>query len=236
MGELTTFSGSSGDGSPVAIAWESTYEIGGGNVTLSAAGTLSWEEDGDTMLTDFWGPRADPYACEWECNDPGDLAGDYDLQTGDVMPNFRLQDQCGEWVDLHDFAGSYVVLDTSQFDCGPCRSMAQTEEAFLEEMRSRGVAVRVLTLMGDGLGDPYGTPDASTVDWWINEYGLTDPVLYDRGYAYALFPQYIYDSTGEDFGYPAWLVLDPQMQVISGNVGFSSWDAVIDIIEGDRAR
>ena len=237
LGELTTFTGASGAGETLDIAWESTYDLGdGAEMTLAAAGVMAWESDDGLVLDDFYGPRADPYACGWECNDPGELGGDYDLQVGDILPNSRFEDACGDRVDLHDFYGSYLVIDTSQSDCGPCRSMAQTEEAFLAEMRTEGVPVRVVTLMGNGLADPYGTPPASTVDAWISSYSLTDPVLFDRGYAYALMPSFIEDFSGEGFGYPAWIVVDPEMRVIHGNVGFSSWDAVASVILDDASR
>ena len=169
LGELTTFTGTSGSGEPVEIGWSATYDAAeGGQLDLNAAGTLSWSEDPAIELTDPWGPRAEPYACGWECNDPGSLAGqNYDLDLGEVIPNVRLADQCGEVVDLHDFYGSYVILDSSQYDCGPCRSMAQTEEAFIMDMREAGIPVRVLTLMGDGLSNFYGS--LTRTDWWVND-------------------------------------------------------------------
>ncbi|MFO0006403.1 MAG: redoxin domain-containing protein, partial [bacterium] len=108
-----------------------------------------------------------------------------------MIPNARLEDQCGEGVDLWDFYGSYLVLDSSQSDCGPCRSMAAGAEAFAEEMREAGIPVRLVTLMGNGLSDPYGTPEPALVQAWVDEYGLTEPVLRDTGWAYAYFAQYM---------------------------------------------
>ena len=51
-----------------------------------------------------------------------------------------------------------------------------------------------------------------------------------RGFAYALFPPFIESYSGDSFGYPTWLVVDPEMKLIHGNVGFSSWDDVKAVI------
>lgn len=232
LGELATFSGGEGDTLPVG--WDSEGDAAmGGAYAFTAAGSILWTP-GTTTAPDFWGPRAAPYACGWECSDPGDLGGDFELSEGGVLPNTRLLDQCGEWVDLHDFAGSYVVVDLSQFDCPPCRNMAEQEEDFLEDMREAGIPVRVLTLMGNGLSDPRGTPDSSTVDAWVSTYGLTDPVLYDRGYGMAVLASYIEEAAGSSLGFPAWAVFNPDLQAIGGGIGFSSWDSVEAIIVDDR--
>ena len=37
----------------------------------------------------------------------------------------------------------------------------------------------------------------------------------------------------EDYGFPAWIIVDPEMKLLFGNVGFSSWDAVAEVIEED---
>jgi hypothetical protein len=238
MGALTTFEVTESDGLwTAAVEWSSDYELtDGGNMNLSASGEVSWAEDSSHQFDDPWGPRAEPYACEWECNDPGSLELDYDLELGDTLPNARLEDVCGEKVDLWDFAGSYLVLDSSQSDCGPCRSMAEQEQEFIDQMRAAGIPVRVITLLGNGLADPYGTPDQETLDSWVETYALTEPVLKDRGYAYALFPEFLSDEFDEDFGFPAWIVVSPEMKLLHGNVGFSSWEAAVEIIEADYSR
>lgn len=58
-------------------------------------------------------------------------------------------------------------------------------------------------------------------------------MLYDRGFGYAMFPEFAETFTGEDFGYPTWLIVDPDMNLMYANVGFSSWDAVAEIIRAD---
>ena len=113
--------------------------------------------------------------------------------------------------------------------------MADTAEEFLAGMRADGIPVRMVTLMGNGLSDPFGTPPQQTVDEWVESYDVTDPVLFDRGYACALFPDFIDGFSGESFGFPAWLVVDPELKVIYGNVGFSDWGPVEELIREDLA-
>ena len=113
--------------------------------------------------------------------------------------------------------------------------MAEQEHDFIQQMRAEGIPVRVVTLLGNGLGDPYGTPDQDTLDEWVETYELTDPVLKDRGYTYALFPSFLANEYEEDYGFPAWIIVGPDMQMLFGNVGFSSWDDIAEVIEGDWA-
>lgn len=49
------------------------------------------------------------YACGWEHGDPGNLQSTGSAE-GDVIANLELTDQCGEQVDLWDFAGEYHIL------------------------------------------------------------------------------------------------------------------------------
>ena len=49
------------------------------------------------------------YACGWKRNNPGTLAST-GSETGDIMANLQLEDQCGEVVDTWDFYGEYHVL------------------------------------------------------------------------------------------------------------------------------
>ena len=235
LGELAELTGVA-EGTDIALSWSSENALETGTMILSAAGSVRYEKDTTTLLPDPWPERTEPYACGWPQNDPGTLTLSYDLQVGSTFPNVRLTDQCGEDLALWDLYGSWLVLDTSQSDCGPCRSMAEGAEAFVEQMAADGYDVKVVSLLGNGLSEPFGTPSQSTFESWVSTYGLTDPVLYDQGFAYALFPTFVEDFTGESFGFPTWLVVDPQMNLVYGNVGFGSWDAVGDVIREAAAR
>ena len=232
---LAELESTSGDGTDVPVAWSSEDNAlsSGGTFGLSATGTLSWALDEDLLQADPWGPRAEPYACGWECEDPGDLVGVSPLTLGEVIPRGRFRDQCGEDVDLWDFHGSYLVIDAAQEDCGPCRAMADSHGPFVQQMRAAGIPVRVITLMGNGLSASWETPSEEVVAEWVAAYGIEDPVLADEAWALSYFPTFIDGYSGEDYGYPAWIVVDPSLRPIHGNVGFSSWDAVADVIMAD---
>jgi hypothetical protein len=236
---LATLDTLSGDGSAVSVAWESDYGVlddAGeevGRFIISAAGTMDWNADGSTLVDPYMGPRAAPYACGWECNDPGDLGGEYPLAPGAVLPNFRLADQCDEQVDIHDLYGSYLVLDSAQSDCGPCLSMAEQGEAFRETLVADGIPVRLVPLLGAGLSDVGGTPDTATHQAWVDRFSPVDPVLADRGWGYAALGAYLPEHEGTDIGWPAWIIIGPDMVVLQGGVGFSSWDDIGAIIRAD---
>lgn len=230
LGELTELTPPA-EGEPASLGWESENELSdGGVMLLTASGTMTWMLDETILLPDPWPSSPSAYACGWPTNDPGTLTQDYTLAVGSTFPNVRLIDQCDEPMALWDLYGSWLVMDTSQSDCGPCQSMADTAEAFVEEMAAEGHDVKVVSFLGNGLSNPFGTPDEDTHSAWVESFGLTDPVLYDRGFAYALFPEFVEEYSGESFGYPTWIVVDPEMNLVHGNVGFSSWDDVGDII------
>lgn len=231
LGELTTVEGVEGDAGTVALAWQSEAELDiGGTMLLSAAGSMDFAVDEETLLPPPFPERTAPYACGWPTDDPGDLGQDYTLAMGGTLPNARFVDQCGEKLALWDLHGRWLVVDSAQPDCGPCRSMAEGADAFAEEMAAEGIDVVPVTLLGAGLGEPFLTPDADVHADWVAAYGGDNPVLFDRGYSYALLPEFMEAETGEGFGYPAWIIVGPDMEIVHANVGFSSWDAVAEVI------
>ena len=232
LGEMELTVSSDWSDGDADIGWQSTYELSdGGTLTLTAEGTMAWESDPTTLLPDYWAPRRTDYAGGWPQDDPGTLELDYDIQAyGDTFPNVRLADQCGDQVALWDFHGRWLVIDTSQYNCGPCQNMAATFPDMQSELADEGVEVLMVTFFGNGLSDPLGTPDASLVDAWTEEFGNHGPLYYDRGFGYAIFPDFLLEATGEDFGYPAWVLVNPQMEVVHGSVGFGSWDEVSALI------
>lgn len=233
---LASFTPPTAEGDPVELAWEAEYGLtDGGNVVLAASGSMAWAPDPSIELTEYLGPRSSPYACGWECNDPGDLAGVDPMAPGETIPSGRFEDQCGDMVDLYDFYGSYLIIDSSQSDCGPCRAMAAEAEVFKAEMVAQDIPVRMVTLLGNGLADPFGTPPEEVLQGWASAYALTDPVLYDRGWTYVYFSRYMPEYLDDSLGFPAWMIVDPDMNVLYANVGFSTWDTAQDVIEADWA-
>jgi hypothetical protein len=94
-------------------------------------------------------------------------------------------------------------------------------------MATQGIEVMMVSLMGKGLSEPWVEPTDQTMNEWVEAFGLKGPVLADRGFGFGLMPPYFED----DYGSPAWMVVGPDMRIVTGNVGFSNWDAVKSIIE-----
>ena len=234
LGELTTFEAPVEDGAEVAVSWDGGGTLtDGGELVLMATGTMRYAVDEETLLDDPWAPRGGPGSCGWERNNPGTLELDYTLAIGSTFPNVRLDDQCGDPTEIWDFYGSYLILDSSQEDCGPCQNMAEQAPAFIAEMAAEGISVRLVSLMGDGLSNVIGTPSDATIDEWVEAFDLEDPVLADKGFAYALFPPFL---GADSFGFPAWIVVDPEMKLLNGTVGFTSWDTAAEWIRADVGR
>ena len=163
--------------------------------------------------------------------------------AGDRRIHSRL-DQIGRQFQ-RAFEQSQRPRKTARFEVEIARAVGEAciLRIFRQPVLEQGVGLRILRLcgeltglLGNGLSEPYNTPDDATFESWVSTYGLTDPVLYDQGFAYALFPEFVEAYTGESFGYPTWLVVDPTMNLIHGNVGFGDWDSVGDIIREADAR
>ena len=208
---------------------ESAAPVGGGLV-FEIEGTLTvGEEAGDPLHG--WG-AADTYACGWPKADPPAYDGDYTADLGDVLPDGLFPDACEDPVRLHDLAGRYLIVEISAMDCGPCRSAAAAEAGFIEEMAAEGIEVEVVTLLAPSLSDTAGTPETEDLVSWTDTYGIHSPVLGDRVWGLSVAAA----AVGDDFGYPTFIVADPDLIVIDLQVGFSSYDDFAALIREDAAR
>lgn len=190
-----------------------------GRFRLDVVGTLRVREGrGDAM----WGMEPpESYACGWPKADPRPYDGDWRLQTGTPVPDGWFLDACEEPVRLHDLLGTWIVIGVSALDCGPCQEMAVGEEAFIRDMAKQGIEVQVVTLLAptlDAVIDPTPTRDLRE---WESVFELSNPVLADRGWGYALGSSY-----SPSFGYPTILIVDPKGRLVQVRTGFSSWDSI----------
>jgi hypothetical protein len=222
------------EGEPFGVAWESETELdGGGVMLLSAAGSFTTSTSADVLLEDGTGARTEPYACGWPMNNPGGPVEDWSLADGDVFPNARLEDQCGEPVDLWDFRGFYLVVDASSPDCGPCQAMAEAAPAFEAAMADACAPVMLVTLLNESLSGVNAPADLAMRQAWAEEFALESPVLADLGFGYALFPDYVGTESGMSL--PSIVVVDPDGRVLYGSSGFSSYDEISSVILADFA-
>lgn len=220
-----------GDEAAFEAAWESegTLETGGG-LLLSASGAFTAGVSEEETVDDPARPRAEPYACGWPLMSPGGPVTDWTIHDGGVLPNGRFEDACGEGVDLWDFRGRYVVIDASSPDCGPCQAMAALGEAFKAQMAEECLPVELLTLLNAGLRAVNLPAEPAVVDAWVETFGLTSPVLADRGWGYALMPPYL--RPGESgMSLPSVIVVAPDGTVIGGGSGFYD-DPEVEALDG----
>jgi hypothetical protein len=212
------------------IAWSDDADLdAGGTMHLSAVGGFAAGEDTSVTLEDPDAVRTEPYACGWPLNNPGGPNSAWTLATGEVFPSVSLEDQCGEGVDLWDFWGEWLVIDASSVNCGPCQSMAGDAEAFKEEMAGEGIDVELITLLNESLSSINHPADLATRQDWVDTFGLSSPVLGDRGFGYALFPDYLQDDSGMSF--PTILLINPEMQLVYGTSGYSSDSTFVELAD-----
>ncbi len=234
--ELTTIDAITA-GTPFALEWDSEYALSDlglpddGVMALSATGSATLTKDPGTQIANPWVPRTAPYDCGWPLGNPGTLTTDFVLAEDATFPTAWLEDPCGELVDLWDFTGRYLVLDSTQPDCGPCLQMAQGAGDFLTEMDGLGIPTVFVSMLGEGLSNVIGEPTQQAFDSYVSTHGTAgEPILKDRGFGYAIFEPYHQD----DLGYPTWAIVRPDMTVLQVGKGFSSWDSFRDAIVADQ--
>jgi hypothetical protein len=220
------------DGAVLGVTWSDTSDLdAGGTMSLTAAGELTLGVRDDIAVIDVNGARTEPYTCGWPMNNPGGPNSGWTLADGDVFPNLRLDDQCGEPMDLWDFRGYYLVIDSSSPNCGPCQQMAEGAEAFKARMADSCAPVELITLLNASLSAVNEPADLETRLEWAGTFGLTSPVLGDRGAGYALMPDYFGIDAG--MSYPGVVVVDPDGRVIFGKTGYGDWSDIEGAILAD---
>jgi hypothetical protein len=217
---LTARGAATRDASALTVGQRVESDVSGGDWAFDIAGTLAIGETEGDAQHGFVPPAS--YACGWPKASPAAYTGDYLTTVGATVPDGVFTDICDEPVRLHDFAGDWFVVDISAMDCPPCQAAASDEEAFVADLGSSGIPVHVVTLMAPSLTDTAGTPTHEQLQQWIDRFELTSPVLADRvwGLSTTGIP------LGEDFGYPTFIVVAPDLSVTSTSVGYSSWDDI----------
>ena len=224
-----------GDLSGGTFSWRSVNELSaGGELDLSAVGEMTIAST-DTLLPDPWAARQSPYAGGWPQESDGLEEVSWELAVGQKFPNARETDQCGDSVDLWDQAGRYLIVDVSQHNCGPCQVMATDFAALDEGLGADGIQIDMVTYMGNGLSDPLTPPSQEIVDEWQERFGTHGPLFLDRGFAYNTLHDFVEQQSDKDFGFPAWVVLGPDMEVLHGQIGYGSYDDVQAMIREHAA-
>lgn len=217
------------DAAKLAIARTTlpTNAPNGGKLHFDVTGTLAvGEKEGDPL--NGWIPPA-TYACGWPKADPPPYTGNYALKLKGAMPDGLFHDACGETVRLHDFKGSYLIVDMSAIDCPPCQTMAKQEEQLIADLAAQGIKANMVTLLAPSLSNPVGLTTTKMLNAWVTKFKLTTPVLADRGWGLSIFG----GALGSQIGYPSLAVVNPQLEVLKIQSGFGNFDDIKAAIISD---
>jgi hypothetical protein len=80
----------------------------------------------------------------------------------------------------------------------------------------------MITLLSPSLSAVLDPTPTQTLEDWTSEFELNSPVLEDRGYGYWLGKA----ALGDDFAYPSWVLIDPNLQVYEIGKGFGSFEGI----------
>jgi hypothetical protein len=200
----------------------------GGTLDFAVEGALKLgEKEGDPF--NGWVPPA-TYACGWPKANPPAYTGKYSLAKGQTIPDGLFRDACDEVVRVHDFKGSYFLIDMSAMDCPPCQQMATEEEAFVADMKASGVDVHIITLLAPSLSNPFGNTTKKQLGTWISTYKLTSPILADRSWGLAMFDPVFTPNTG----YPSFVIVRPDLTILDYQTGYGGFTDVKTAILADK--
>jgi hypothetical protein len=202
---------------------------------VSEGGMLSFQIDGEFTVGSeegdvFHGVEApEEYACGWPTSDAPVYDGNYVLEIGGLIPDGIFIDACSEMVRLHDFLGTYLVVDISAIDCPPCRTMAAAEGLFVQEMADEGIDVEVITLLAPSLSDTSGTPSLEQIEAWIEDFEVHAPVLGDRAWG----PSVARPALAEEYAYPTSILVRPDGTVMEWRTGFGGFEPFAEAFRAD---
>ena len=137
-------------------------------------------------------------------------------EVGYLAPGFTLRNLKGNYESLEDYRGQVVILNFWATWCAPCRVEMPSFENLYRRYRSEGVVVLAVTL-DKNVG--------SKIKSFVDEYGLTFPVLLDKkGEVERLYP-----SMTIPFTY----VINPEGRVVTRVDGAKNWESkdTFDAIE-----
>jgi len=98
-------------------------------------------------------------------------------QQGFLAPDFELKTPTGESVKLFDLRGQVVLVNLWATWCPPCRAEMKTIEKIYNEYKDQGLVVLAVNMTYQD--------DPSAIMPFVNEQGLTFPILLDETGAMA---------------------------------------------------
>ena len=125
--------------------------------------------------------------------------------------DFELRDLSGAARRLSDFNGKVVFLNFWATWCGPCRYEMPSMETLYQRFKASGLEIVAVNLQ----------EDSNSVQHFVEEYGLSFPVLLDTT-----------GRIGATYGarsIPTTYIVDRDGFVLAGTIGTREWDTEVYI-------
>nr|WP_304216069.1 TlpA disulfide reductase family protein [Fredinandcohnia onubensis] len=162
---------------------EVLHEMKKAALIVGLTGLIVWTVNSNIS---FATPKEDVKATEVEVG----------ISEGQLAPDFTLKTTSGEEMKLSEFRGKKVILNFWASWCPPCKAEMPHMEEFYVENKESNVALLSVNLTT-------AEKKSSDVAKFVDEYGLTFPVLLDEKgnigqiyQAYAIPTSYLIDSKG----------------------------------------
>jgi peroxiredoxin len=118
------------------------------------------------------------------------------LNKGDLAPDFELLTMDNQSIRLSDLRGQKVIVNIWATWCPPCRAEMPDMQAFYEQEKENGVTILAVNLIET-------EQSVESVDAFLKEFGITFPVVLDKGnqvsdqyQAISIPTSYVLDTQG----------------------------------------
>lgn len=126
---------------------------------------------------------------------------------GKPVPDFTLKDLNGATVKLADYRGKVLFINIWATWCAPCREEMPSMEKLYREMKGENFEMLAISIDEKG---------KEVVDPFVEEYGLTFPILMDPTSRVA--------KKFKTTGVPETFIVDKNGTIINHILGPRSWD------------
>ncbi len=118
------------------------------------------------------------------------------VHVGKKAPDFQLQTLAGKEINLSDMKGKKVILNFWATWCPPCKAEMPHMQEFYQVQKGNNVEILAVNLTT-------AEKDSNNIGQFVNDYGLTFPILLDSNgeigdtyQAFTIPTSYIIDSKG----------------------------------------
>lgn len=142
-------------------------------------------------------------------------------QENPIVPDFTLESNAGRLISLSDYAGKIVVLNFWASWCPPCRAEMKDFQKLATDLADSEDVILLMLNQTDGQRET-----KEKADKYLNDNGFEFLNLYDHG----LVGNGIFGLPG----IPTTVVIDKEGRLSGYVVGQTTYQTVIQLIEGAR--